>query len=97
MLNSTFNCTRNETQIGFPLTLQMDTVALYTTNSTFVGKHKLLRTNAKNFLTKAEREGFIYRNLLPKINHAETPHTSGNALICEFMRVHVSLVTCYCE
>ena len=92
VLNSTFNCTRNETQIGFPLTLQMDTVALYTTNSTFVGKHKLLRTNTKNFLTKAEFAGFIYRNLLPKINHAETPYASGNALICEFMRVHVSLV-----
>ena len=85
VFNSTFNRTHGETQIGFPLTLQMDTVALYTTNSTFVGKHKSLRTNAKKFLKKAESAGFIDNEFIPKINHAETPYASGNnfsVLIC---------------
>ena len=78
VFNSTFNSTHNERQIVFPFTLQMDAVALYTMNSTFVGKHKLLRTNIKNFLKKAESEGFIDTGFSPKINHAETPYASGN-------------------
>ena len=78
VFNSTFNRTHGETQIGFPLTLQMDTVALYTMNSTFLNKHKFLRTNIKNFLKKAESVGFIANEFIPKINHAETPYASGN-------------------
>ena len=56
----------------------MDAVTLYTMNSTFVGKHKLLRTKIKNFLKKAESEGFIDTGFSLKINHAETPYASGN-------------------
>ena len=78
VFNSTFNSTRNETQIVFPLTLQMNTVALYTMNSTFLNKQKVLRTNAKKFLTKAESAGFIDNGLVREINHAETPYASGD-------------------
>ena len=81
LFNSIFNSTHSETQIGFPLTLQIETLALYSMNSTFFGKHRQLRTNAKNFLKEAESAGFIYLDLLPKINHAETPYASGNTSI----------------
>ena len=78
VLNSTFNSTHNETQIAFPLTLQMNIVALYTMNSTFLNKQKILRTNAKKFLIKAESADFIKNDLVREINHAETPYASGN-------------------